>query len=261
MNSAVVTGAGSGIGGAVTRRLLADGWAIVAVDQDADGLARFADEPNCATVVGDVAERSTHVRAGQMLSEIGSPLGWVSVAGITATHELDALDEESARRMIDVNQIGPLLGAAEAVTRFRASGNPGVIVQISSVHGSHAAVHYPVYEMTKAATEALTRSIAVSYGADGIRSVAIAPGAVETPALTAALESSGSPPSARARLEASSPLHRLGQPSEIADAVAFALSTSASFLTGTTVVVDGGWTAVLLDDEDRPDRRGPGPAN
>ncbi len=255
MISAVVTGAASGIGEAVARRLLDDDWAVVAVDRDEQGLARFADDPNCATVLGDVAERSTHARAGQRLAEIGSPHGWISVAGITATHELHALNPESARRMIDVNQMGPLLGAAEAVSRFRAAKTPGVIVQISSIHGSRSAVHYPVYEMTKAACEALTRSIAVSYGADGIRSVAIAPGAIETPALKASLETADDPGSATARLAESSPLHRLGQPDEIADVAAFVVSLGASFLNGTTIVVDGGWTAVLLGDERRPQQQ------
>ncbi len=247
----MVTGAGSGIGEAVAHRLLAEDWAVVAVDRYAAGLAQFSSESNCATVVGDVTERSTHSRAGRRMRELGSPHAWISVAGVTASHELHALDEASVRRLIDINQMGPLFGAAEAVSRFRASGTPGVIVQISSVHASHSAAHYPVYEMTKAANEALTRSIAVSYGVDGIRSVAIAPGAIETPALIAALEATDDPRLARARLSRS-PLNRLGQPREIAEAVAFVISAGASFVTGTTIVVDGGWTSMLIRDEQEP---------
>ncbi len=252
MRSAVVTGAGSGIGEAVARRMLADGWAVVAVDRDDRGLAQFAGDERCGTVVGDVAERATHVRAAERAAGMGVLAAWVSVAGITTTHELHALDEASARRTIDVNQMGALLGAAQAVTIFRATGTPGVVVQISSIHASHSAVHYPVYEMTKAAADALTRSIAVSYGADGIRSVAIAPGAIRTPALTASIDASDDPPAASDRLKESSPLGRLGQPDEIADAVAFVTSDGASFISGTTIVVDGGWTSVLLRDDRRP---------
>lgn len=249
MKSAVVTGAGSGIGAAVARRLLADGWAVVAVDNQRNGLAQYAENTRCATVLGDVADQSTHARAGERAADIGELHAWISAAGITATHQLHALDEHAARRIIDINQMGALLGAAEAVARFRATGTPGVVVGISSIHGSHSAVHYPVYEMTKAAIEALTRSIAVSYGADGIRAVAIAPGAIRTPALTASIEASDDPQMAMARLRESSPLQRLGHPNEIADAVAFVTSGSASFITGTTIVVDGGWTSVLLGEE------------
>lgn len=246
--SAVVTGAGSGIGEAVARRLLGDGWAVVGVDVEAAGLAQFAAEANWAGVVGDVADRATHARARERAEALGALGAWVSVAGVTATHELHALDEQAARRLIDVNQLGPLLGAAEAVSAFRSAGTPGVVVQISSVHAARAAVHYPVYEMTKAACEALTRSIATSYGALGIRSVAIAPGAIRTPALTASLDGSADPVATTARLEASAPLGRIGQPEEVADAVAFAISNRASFISGTTIVVDGGWTGVLLAD-------------
>ena len=253
MKSAVVTGAGSGIGEAVAQRLLAEGWAVVAVDHEADGLGKFADDSRCATVGGDVVDRSTHVRAGDRAAEIGELHAWVSVAGITTTHELHAFDEASARRTIDVNQVGSLLGAAEAVTRFRAGGTPGVVVQISSVHASHSAVHYPVYEMTKAAADALTRSIAVSYGSHGICAVAIAPGAIRTPALTSSIDAAEDPPAALARLSGSSPLHRIGEPDEIADAVAFVVSERASFITGTTLVVDGGWTSVLLGEERAPE--------
>ena len=249
MKSAVVTGAGSGIGEAVAIRLLADGWAVVAVDNQRDRLAQYADNTQCATVLGDVADASTHRRAGERASGIGELSAWVSVAGITASHQLHAMDEHAARRVIDINQVGSLLGAAEAVARFRAAATPGVVVGISSIHGSHSAVHYPVYEMTKAAVDALTRSIAVSYGADGIRAVAIAPGAIRTPALTAGIEASHDPGAARARLERSSPLQRLGRPNEIAEAVAFVVSEGASFITGTTIVVDGGWTSVLLGPE------------
>ena len=118
-------------------------------------------------------------------------------------------------------------------------------------------MHYPVYEMTKAAIDALTRSIAVSYGADGIRAVAIAPGAIRTPALTASIEASDDPQTAEARLRESSPLQRLGHPEEIAEAVAFVTSERASFITGTTIVVDGGWTSVLLAEEPQPEGKDP----
>ncbi len=252
MRTAVVTGAGSGIGEAIAIRLLLDGWTVIAVDNNADGLAQFSQHEGVTTVLGDVTERSTHIRARGEAAQAGVLHAWISVAGITATHQLHSLDEPSARRIIDINQVGALLGAAEAVTAFRAAGTPGVLVQISSVHASHSAMHYPVYEMTKAALDALTRSIAVSYGADGIRAVAIAPGAIRTPALTASIEASEDPQASSDRLAASSPLGRIGRPDEIANAVAFVVSEQASFISGTTIVIDGAWTSALLNGNQRP---------
>ncbi|MCC6184541.1 MAG: SDR family oxidoreductase, partial [Microthrixaceae bacterium] len=173
-------------------------------------------------------------------------------AGITVTHRLDDLDEASAREGVEVNQLGSLWGAAEAVCAYVASGAPGVVVSISSVHAIRAAQHYPVYEMTKAAVDALTRSVAVSYGPHGIRAVAIAPGAIMTPALRTSLETEQDRAATAGVLERVSALGRIGRPEDIAGAVAFALSEEASFLTGTTICVDGGWTSALLPGHREP---------
>lgn len=250
MRSAIVTGAASGIGRAVAIRLGADGWAVVAVDRDRALLdtvvAGLPDSGRLATaVVGDVADRTTHRRARAAAAEHG-PLGaWVGAAGLTHTHDLANLDEAAARMLVDVNQFGLLWGAAEALDEWLSTGTHGTIAVISSVHARHAYPHHAVYEMTKAAADALVRNIAVTYGPQRIRAVGIAPGAVVTPPLVASLDSAADPAAARRHLERQTPAERLAQPEEVAAAVSFLVSDDAGYISGTTLAVDGGWSAVL----------------
>jgi NAD(P)-dependent dehydrogenase (short-subunit alcohol dehydrogenase family) len=250
MHSAIVTGAASGIGRAVAARLAADGWAVVGVDLNSGPLEEVvaglrATGAIAAAVIGDVADRDTHRRARAVARECG-PLGaWVGAAGLTHTHELTSLDEAAARLLVDVNQFGLLWGAAEAVDEWVSTGSRGTVAVISSVHARHAYPHHAVYEMTKAAAQALVRSIAVTYGPLGIRAVAVAPGGVVTPALVASLASAADPDAARRHLEHQSPAERLAQPEEIAAAVSFLVSEQAAYISGTTLAVDGGWSAVL----------------
>jgi NAD(P)-dependent dehydrogenase (short-subunit alcohol dehydrogenase family) len=250
MLSAIVTGAASGIGRAVAFRLAAEGWAVVGVDRDGEALTSLIDEIRrggavAAAVAGDVAQRDAHREARHAARQL-APLGcWVGCAGITHTNELAHLDEAAARRLIDVNQFGLLWGVAEAVAEWTSNGSPGAVAVISSVHARHAYPQHAVYEMTKAAAEALIRNVAVTYGPQGIRAVAVAPGAVATPALEASLESAADPNAARRHLEHQSPAQRLACPEEIAAAVSFLVSDQASYISGTTLAVDGGWSAVL----------------
>jgi len=253
MASAVVTGAASGIGRAIATRLSADGWAVVGVDRDQTALdAVVAELHSAVAVVGDVAERQTHRRARAAATECG-PLGaWVCAAGITRSHDLTRLDEEAVRLIVDVNQLALLWGAAEAVNEWLATDTHGTIAVISSVHARRAFPHHAAYEMTKAASEALVRSISVTYGPQGIRAVGIAPGAVATPALIASLDSAADPAAARRHLEHQSPAERLAQPGEIAAAVSFLISDQAAYISGTTLTVDGGWSAVLSRAPENP---------
>lgn len=249
----IVTGAASGIGRAVAERMGRDGYHVICVDRTAGALesavAQLVSSGFAATAVaGDVRERDCHRRAIAAARSHGPLRAFIGCAGITRLHDLADLDEAGVREVIDINQLGLLFGAAEAVSAWRGAGSGGVVVAISSVHARHAAERHPVYEMTKAAAEALMRSIAVTYGPAGIRAVAVAPGAIDTPALRASLDSAPDPAAATRRLEMFSPAERIGTGSEIASAVAFLISGEAAYISGTTLVVDGGWSAVLARD-------------
>jgi NAD(P)-dependent dehydrogenase (short-subunit alcohol dehydrogenase family) len=255
--SAVVTGAASGIGRAVAERLAADGWGVACLDRDEKGLSSLtdaltADGRQAVAVVGDVAEPEAHRRALDAAAGMAGVDAWIGVAGLADDELLTDLDERHARRLVDINQLGMLWGTAEALRRWRAEDRTGVVVLVSSVHARHAASNTAVYEMTKAALEALVRSVGVTYGPYGIRAVAVAPGGVLTPALERSFAAAADPVAARRHLESQTPANRLALPEEIAAAVAFVTSDEAKYISGTVLTVDGGMSAVLLRSANDP---------
>lgn len=256
--SAVVTGAASGIGLATAKRLSADGWALACVDTNEAALHSVAEQLTASggritTVVGDVSVRATHEQACGAAVAL-APLGaWVGVAGVATDFDLTTVSESAVRRLIDINQLGMLWGAIEALRVWESAGTAGTVVVTSSVHAHHAASGSAIYEMTKSSIEALTRNIAVTYGHKGIRAVAVAPGAVSTPALQASFTTAADPAAARARLERQAPMNRLGETEEIAAAIAFLVSDQASYISGTTLMVDGAMSSVLLLPATDPD--------
>lgn len=250
--TAVVTGAASGIGKAIAVRLHADGRPLVLVDRDPQ-LNQTAAELAAIAVVGDTADPDTHRRAAEAA---GAELaGWVNCAGVTRPSALVELSRTEAEATIEPNLYGTLWGCQAAVASWLRTGNRGAIVNISSVHGRRAYPSHAVYEMTKAAIEALTRNIAISHAADGIRANAVAPGAVLTPALADSISSAADPDAALAELIDFIPAGRLAEPAEIAATVAFLLSDQAGYVTGQTLVVDGGMTGHIGFEESDTARR------
>jgi NAD(P)-dependent dehydrogenase (short-subunit alcohol dehydrogenase family) len=249
--SAVVTGAASGIGLATAKRLATEGWALACVDTNAAALNQLVEELDTAghkavAVHGDVSMRTTNHQACQTAAELAPLAAWVGVAGVATDYELTTVSESDVRNVIDINQLGMLWGSIEALRTWEATGTTGTIVVTSSVHARHAASGSGIYEMTKASIEALIRNIAVTYGSRGIRAVAVAPGAISTPALQASFETAVNPEAARKHLERQAPMNRLGETDEIAAAISFLVSRDASYISGTTLTVDGAMSSVLM---------------
>jgi len=244
MRTAVVTGAAKGIGQAIAARLLDDGVHVVAVDVDESALdaARRELGGRFEPLVGDVGDWDTHERAADAAQAAGELRYWVNNAGIDwvgAAHEIDA---EHIERGLRVLQLGTMFGACMAVRRM-LHARVGSIVNVSSIQGIVAFPRYFVYDAAKASILMVTKSIAVDYGAHGIRCNSLLPGVIETPMTYATLPPELDRDEALRREGELAPMLRVGQPEEMAEVVAFLLSDRASYVNGAEIVADGGAAA------------------
>jgi NAD(P)-dependent dehydrogenase (short-subunit alcohol dehydrogenase family) len=243
--AAVVTGAASGIGRATAERLAADGWRVAGLDVDEPGLAALARRlgEGFAAVAGDVGTRDAHERAAEAADGLGTLAGWVNCAGIWAVTRAHDLDEAALERVLRVNLVGTALGCSVACRRWLDSGRGGAIVNVSSIEGVVAFPAALAYEASKGGVEMITRSVAVDYGAAGIRCNAVRPGAIMTPLAEAYLADAGDREAMIQSWIDLAPLGRVGQPEDVAGAISFLLSPAAEFVSGTQLAVDGGATA------------------
>lgn len=227
----VVTGAASGIGKAVTDRLLADGYEVLGVDRQQQD-----ERPGLHPARLDVLDVDGGRAAVAAVAERGPITGLVTSAGVSESRRVEDYDAERIAKGFEVNFMGTAAWLSIAIPHMRAAGG-GRIVTVASQLGERPVAQLGYYCAAKAAVMTLTKTAAVELAEDGIAVNCVCPGPTDTP-LTAAL-AAGERQATVSRV----PLGRMGTPNEIAEPIAFLLTEGASFITGSIVMVDGGFCA------------------
>lgn len=244
---ALVVGATSGIGRAAASALAGYGWHVVGSGRDPERGKAVADE---------IAAHGTgEFRAADLTANSGPQ---ALVDEVVADHgRLDALvNSAGVHRLADARETTPgvwdeILGlnlraafllCRAAIPQMAAAGG-GVIVNVGSEAGLAAIPNQLAYNVSKAGLNMLTRSLAVDHAAEGIRAVTVCPGTTLTPLVEAAIRSAPDPEAHRRALASTRPANRLGTVDEVARAIVFAVDPEVGFLTGSELVIDGGFTA------------------
>jgi glucose 1-dehydrogenase len=250
---AVVTGGGSGIGEGIARGLAAAGAMIAILDKDAAAAERVATslEQSGARAIAvgcDVTQEASITDAAR---EVEAKLGMCHVlvnnAGVLRPGSLSDVSLEHWNAVLAVNLTGYLC-AARAFGRGMLAARRGSIVHIASISGSNPQPHSGAYSAAKAGVLQLSKQLAVEWGPSGVRSNAVCPGTIRTP-MTAEFYKDKT---FEAHRKAMIPTRRIGEPTDIANAVAFLASDRASYINGAELMVDGGLDCMIMALVPRP---------
>ena len=227
MQTAVITGGGTGIGLATAQHLLSQGWHVIAggIDHEdplPDGLDFHPCDVTDESDLADLMDRAERIDA------------LVNCAGII--RQAEEWEPATFNKVLDVNLTASMAAATAARAKLRDAG--GSIVNLASMWSWFGSANAPAYAASKGGIVALTRSLAVAWGPEGIRCNAIAPGWVNTRMGAGARNNPAREPAITARI----PLGRWAEPSEIAKVIGFLVSRDAAYINGALLPVDGGYS-------------------
>ena len=238
---ALVTGAARGVGLAVAKTFLAEGWRVALLDREAELLAASVDavgSDRARAVVADISDPAAVRRALAETAALWSRLdALVNNAGVADFRPLAETDYALWREIMATNLDGPFLTTAAAAPLLAERGG-GAVVNVGSISGLRASTLRTAYGTSKAALAHLTKQQAAELGEVGVRVNLVAPGPVET-AMAAKVHT----PAIRAAYRDAIPLGRYGREAEIAAAIVWLAGPEASYVTGQTLAVDGGFDA------------------
>jgi len=242
--SVLVTGGAAGIGAGIALRFAEAGYAVAILDLDGEGgrlaAASLEKLSPCIVLRGDISEeKDARAAVEETVRRFGRLDVLVNNAGIEVSGSVSQLTSSEWDRQIAVNLRGAYLMSKYAIAAMKRGGS---IVNISSVH---AFVSWPgcaAYDTTKSGLIGLTRAMALDHGRDGIRVNAICPGYIDTPLMDRWLSAVPDREEVLRQIVASHPAGRIGTPRDVAEAAFFLASDAASFISGTSLVVDGAMT-------------------
>ena len=246
---ALVTGGGKGIGRAIARRLAAEGAAVAMCGRDPAAIEATAGEivASGGVAAARALDVTDHEALDRFVTETRDQFGRLDVlvnnAALTAMSNIGLapvpdMAIEEWRRVLDVNLTGAF-SASRAAARIMREQRAGSIISVSSVHAHVPHAPTPHYDAAKAGLEALTRGLALYFGRYGVRVNAVAPGPIRDPGAVEAQYALSA--EMRENLSRATALGRVGDAAEVAAVVAFLASAEASYITGATIPVDGGF--------------------
>lgn len=244
---AIVTGGVSGIGAEITRRLVAEGARVVAVDINRDLVAAASREFG-DSVVGQLADVTDEAAFAGVLDRAVAEFGTLdvlfNVAGGSKTAPLISMSYADWDFTVRLNLYSTFLGTQLAARQFIADGKPGSIVNVASLNSFVPLKFGAGYSASKAGAVMLTKQAALELAEHGIRVNAVSPGLVDTPLTAGMAQAPGVLDAFLARI----PMGRAAQPQEIATAALFLASDDASYISGDNLVIDGGWATTGYPD-------------